>query len=237
MSPLLSVVVPVFDADQALQRTLESCAGQEDWLEVIVQDGTPGAQGSRSARTWRVAEPDAGIYDAMNKGRARARGRWILFAGAGDRFVDLEGLRTALTSGQPEVHVFRVALGGEREAGVPRAYLARWDRSLIWRHTVHHQGVCYRADALPAVPFDVRWRVLADYGLHLAMWRAQARAKCHGITSMEVAPGGISRRFEAELYREEWRMKQDVLGRMCAGMQVPWLGAKWAFKQLARLRR
>lgn len=236
MNPLLSVVVPVYGADQALQQTLDSCAGR-DWLEVIVQDGTPGAQMGQAGSVTRIAESDAGIYDAMNKGRARAGGKWLLFAGAGDRFVDLDGLRAALTSGDPEVHVFRVELGDAREAGVPATYPARWDRSLLWRHSVHHQGACYRSDALPAVPFDVRWQVLADYGLHLAMWRAGARAKCHEATAMTVAAGGVSRRFKIGLYREEWRMKREVLGRLWAALQLPWLVAKWAFKQAAMLRR
>lgn len=236
MNPLLSVVVPVLEAEAALQHTLASCAGA-DWLEVIVQDGTPGAASGQTDRVHRFAEADTGIYDAMNKGRTKASGRWILFAGAGDRVGDLEGVQNALLSGHPEVHVFRTALGTEREAGVPMAYAARWDRSMIWRNTVHHQGVCYRADALPQAPFDRRWRVLADYALHLAMWRAGARAMCHEVTAMEVAPDGVSRRFVPALYAEEWRMKRDVLGAAWAVLQVPWLGAKWAFKQGARLRR
>ena len=35
-----------------------------------------------------VSEPDLGIYDAMNRAVARARGSWLYFLNAGDTFAD-----------------------------------------------------------------------------------------------------------------------------------------------------
>lgn len=236
MTPLLSVVVPVLNAPEALERTLASCS-DADWLEVLIQDATPGATSQDLGNAQRIAESDRGIYDAMNRGRLRASGRFICFAGAGDVFTDLEGVRRALESANPELHVFGTRLQAPREPGVPAHYPARWDASLKWRHTAHHQGVFYRTDALPRMPFDDRWAVLADYALHLALWRAGARAKCHDIAAMSVAPAGVSRRFSLALYQEEWQLKQEVMGRWQAMVQIPWIGAKWAYKQWAQLRR
>lgn len=238
MTPLLSVVIPVWEAEEALERTLASWddARAAGWVELIVQDATPGAVSQKVPGLQRWAEQDGGIYDAMNRGRRRACGRWVLFAGAGDVLVNGEELKRALEGGKLPVQVFRTRLAEPREPGVPEAYTARWDAGLRWRHVVHHQGVCYRADALPEEPFDGRWKVLADYALHLTMWRAGIAAECHGFTALEAAAGGVSRRFDAALYLEEWRMKRAVLGALAAGVQAPWLLAKWAYKQTAQWR-
>ncbi len=235
MKPLLSVVIPCLHAEAALERTLASWR-EARWAELIVQDASPGAVSERGAGFQRFAEEDAGIYDAMNRGLARTQGEWVMFAGAGDVLLDGESLRQALELGEAPVQVFRTALAPPLEPGVPAAYPARWDAGLRWRHVVHHQGVCYRVKALSRAPFDVRWKVLADYALHLKLWQAGISAQCHQSTALEVASGGVSRRFDAALYAEEWRMKRAVLGRWEAALQVPWLVAKWAYKRAVRWR-
>lgn len=239
MKPLLSVVVPLKGNPSGYRTTLDSMRTglEEGWLELIVQDATAGALTEFGGGVSRFAESDAGIYDAMNRGLQRARGSWVLFAGAGDRLCDGDAVRAALERARLPLQVFRTALDEPREPGVPAAYAARWDRSLLFRHTVHHQGVCYRVDALPPAPFDARWKVLADYALHLQLWRAGWEAECHAVQAMRVAAGGVSRDFHPGLYWEEWRMKRAVLGRADAAIQLPWLLAKWGFKQLAGLTR
>lgn len=238
MTPLLSVVIPVLGAEDALARTLASweAAGAAGWVELIVQDATPGAASSQAPGLHRWAEPDGGIYDAMNRGRGRARATWILFVGAGDVLLNGTKLKQALENGRAPLQVFGTCLAAPREPGVPETYPARWDAGLRWRHVVHHQGVCYRVDALTREPFDVQWKVLADYALHLNLWKAGVTAECHEFNALEVAAGGISRRFDAALYGEEWRMKRAVLGALDAVIQAPWLVAKWAYKRTARWR-
>ena len=142
----------------------------------------------------------------------------------------------ALENGHAPLQVFGTRLAAPREPGVPETYPARWDAGLRWRHVVHHQGVCYRVDALNREPFDVQWKVLADYALHLKLWKAGITAECHEFNALEVAAGGISRRFDAALYGEEWRMKRAVLGALDAVIQAPWLVAKWAYKRAVRWR-
>lgn len=89
--PILSIVIPSLNSGSYLEASLNSVLNQEGpGFEVIVQDG--GSTDStmdvlRSIEDPRVAvysEPDAGLSDAVNKGIARARGRWILWLNADD---------------------------------------------------------------------------------------------------------------------------------------------------------
>ena len=54
-----------------------------------------------------ISEPDKGLYDAMNKGIAAARGRYLIFLNAGDKFHSPDTLRliadTVGASGMPGI--------------------------------------------------------------------------------------------------------------------------------------
>lgn len=237
MSSLLSIVIPVFQSETALAQTLASIRAADpkgDWIEVVIQDGTPGAQcdepeGNLAIR--RIAELDEGIYDAMNRGMKHASGKWVLFAGAGDLLMDGPRLRQALEQGNFPLQVFQTELLPPLEPGVPSFYPAQWNRRLRWKHIVHHQGICYLRTALPESPFDEAWIVLADYALHLRLWEEHWQADLHDFTAMQVAPGGVSRSFQRTLYWEEARMKRSILGTWRAASQWPWIASKWLFKK------
>lgn len=90
-SPLVTVVVAVFNARPSLKRCLDSVLAQTlPGVELVVIDGgsTDGSVGllqEYGARiSYWISEPDRGIYDALNKGLAHAHGEWIYILGADD---------------------------------------------------------------------------------------------------------------------------------------------------------
>lgn len=93
----LSIVTVVRNAPEALAATIESVRAQTyPAVEFVVVDGastdrTVDVLHRHAARidTW-VSEPDRGIYDAMNKGKALASGDFVMFVNAGDLFVGPE---------------------------------------------------------------------------------------------------------------------------------------------------
>src|SRR5688572_22673033 len=94
-APLVSVVTVTFNAARTLQATIDSVVKQDyPRLEHIVVDGgsTDGTVDIIRANALRLAswssEPDGGIYDAMNKGAAKATGDWVIFLNADDAFYD-----------------------------------------------------------------------------------------------------------------------------------------------------
>ena len=92
--PLVSVITVCRNAATTLEACLLSVAAQ-GWphVEHIVIDGasTDGTGDILASHRDRLAvvvsEPDRGLYDAMNKGVARARGDFVIFLNADDVFA------------------------------------------------------------------------------------------------------------------------------------------------------
>ena len=91
----LSIVTICRNDAAGLRRTLESSLGAQTGFsdfEQIVVDGASTDGSFAELDRWRgdqrlgwcVSEPDAGIYNAMNKGAAHARGDYLLFLNGGD---------------------------------------------------------------------------------------------------------------------------------------------------------
>ena len=91
----LSIITINYNNLEGLKRTVESVVNQT-WqeFEYIVIDGgsTDGSLAyieSHSANlNYWVSEPDKGIYNAMNKGVAKATGEYLLFLNSGDLFFN-----------------------------------------------------------------------------------------------------------------------------------------------------
>jgi glycosyltransferase involved in cell wall biosynthesis len=91
----ISIITINFNNLEGLKRTIESVVNQT-WqeFEYIVIDGgsTDGSAAYIESKTsnidYWVSEPDRGIYNAMNKGIAKATGEYLLFLNSGDHLFD-----------------------------------------------------------------------------------------------------------------------------------------------------
>ena len=91
--PTLSIITVCYNAAPYITATLESAFTQSfQDFELIIVDGKSSdntlvlLKPFQSKISLIVSEKDHGIYDAMNKGVALARGEWIYFLNAGDAF-------------------------------------------------------------------------------------------------------------------------------------------------------
>ena len=97
--PKISVITVCYNEPE-VKRTCDSILGQSSGdYEWLVIDGGSTGQCLETLRAYAgkaacfVSERDNGIYDAMNKGIARARGEYLIFMNAGDVFFHSEILR------------------------------------------------------------------------------------------------------------------------------------------------
>lgn len=93
----VSVITVCFNAEKTIKRTLESVNLQTyPNIEHIIVDGNSRDKtlelidGYKSRSGLVISEPDRGIYDAMNKGLAKAGGDIICFLNSDDKFHSLD---------------------------------------------------------------------------------------------------------------------------------------------------
>ena len=91
----LSIITITYNAEQFLERTIQSILAQTDQnFEYIIIDGKSKdgtlaiAEKYKSRVDKLISEPDKGLYDAMNKGLKAATGDFVWFMNAGDEIND-----------------------------------------------------------------------------------------------------------------------------------------------------
>lgn len=207
-APLISVIIVCRNPGPALREALESVWGQAGVeSEVVVidaasTDGTPAwLEENRPRLAALVSEPDRGVYDAMNKGIALARGEWLLFLGADDRLVGSD------TFARIGVVLRKTGAGvvvGEAAYDDGRLYRLGNPAGAIRRNFVHHQAAFYRRGLFAENgDFQVGLRVMADYEFNLRLWRHGIRFKPWALRVAACRSGGLSDAGRWAGYREE----------------------------------
>ena len=174
-----SVVTATYNAAKTLRQAVESVFAQDyPAMEYIIidggsTDGTVDILREYSSRlAYWISEPDAGIYDAFNKGIRAATGDYIYFLGADDCLCDRNVLSRVADALDDTVDVFSAGVYVvnhvklEKFAGNEHARDARnFDGKMI-----PHQGMFVKTSILQEKLFDASFRLLGDYDFFLACY-------------------------------------------------------------------
>jgi len=211
-----SIITVTKNAAATLERSILSVAKQRHRpLDYIIVDGassdaTPAIVAEYGNVVTRfVSEPDQGIYDAMNKGLALARGDFVYFLGADDSLIDGEVLADVAASLDRAPCDF--LYGGIEVRFVdgravpfmpppPEEALA----FMICGCLPHQASFASRRAFEIAGKFDPRYRIAGDYDWFLRVLTADGlvtRRTERTIASYQM--GGLSNRLresQAEVY-------------------------------------
>ena len=218
MEPLFSIITVTWNAAGVIIPTIESVQRQTSSdFEMLIIDGassddTLSIVNRASIASLRVfSEPDKGLYDAMNKGIARARGRYLIFLNAGDAFADDAVLArlAQLAAGNPGVIYGQTQLVDAHRNVVGKRHLTAPKRltadSFLNGMVVCHQAFIVRRDLAPE--YDLQYRLSADYDWCIRVLRkspANAYAGSEPIISY-LADGMTTRHHRASLW-ERYRI-------------------------------
>src|ERR1700743_2328493 len=220
--PILSVITIVYNNVKDIERTILSVIGQTYHnIEYIVVDGlsTDGTLAvinkyeSRIARI--ISEKDEGIYDAMNKGLAAAKGDYVIFMNSGDEFFDADTVAAVFASADDADIYYgeteRIDAGGQslgqRRHKAPKKF--DW-RSFRYGMSVSHQAI-YIKRALTE-PYDRQYQLSADIDWIL---RIAKKAKTIVNVNRYVAKylvGGMSKKKHRQSLSERFHIMKKHYG-------------------------
>ena len=181
-----TIVTCTFNAEHELQRTLDSVFHQSYAdVEHLILDGLSHDRSVEMAQTYKqrsdeartghevvvCSERDSGLYDAMNKGIARAAGDYIVFLNAGDTFpseATLEHIAHSIGDGEALPGV----IYGDTDIVNDEGRFLRHRRlqppaKLTWRSFRNGMLVCHQAFYVLTTlakdnPYNLNYRFSAD---------------------------------------------------------------------------
>ena len=168
-----SILTINFNNKDGLSRTIKSVTSQffKDFEYIIIDGGsTDGSvdvikENSKDINYW-VSEKDKGVYNAMNKGIAQAKGDYLIFMNSGDCFHAPDVL-SSVADYQEDIICGKVLKG---DATIPSGhYKPTISLVDLMRGSLPHQAMFIKRELMLKHPYDENYKILSD-------WKHQQRS-------------------------------------------------------------
>ena len=196
----MSIITAVYNGAAHIEQTIRAIAEQTyPNIEHIVIDGgsTDGTveilrRYDATLGYW-VSEPDAGLYDAMNKGIDLVTDpkAYILFANADDHLYSPEAVQRAIDASSGEDLVYgRMILTDGDVSGIAGRRVELGD---LARQTLCHPATFVRRSVFDSVgKFDTSYRIAADYDHIVRCFTAPVSTRFVDVIVSTMRMGGVS---------------------------------------------
>jgi glycosyltransferase involved in cell wall biosynthesis len=215
----LSVITVNLNNVQGLKTTLGSVAVQtfRDFEHIVIDGGsTDGSRSVIEAHADRIvhwlSEPDAGIYNAMNKGLRLAQGDYVHFLNSGDRLVSPDLLGRVFGESPCNDDLLYGNTIRPDKAGVlyECRHPAPLTVSAFWGFGVCQQAIFYKRNLFDRLGcFDETLRIAGDWDFNLRVLMARGATRHLPFPVVHYQGGGISVTRPEEAARE----KEAILKR------------------------
>ena len=217
----VSIITITYNAAQWLERTMRSVLAQTNTdYEYIIVDGasTDGTQDIikslepqfNSRLSWQ-SEPDKGLYDAMNKGIARAKGDFLWFVNAGDEIYAPDTLANIVAATSEDIDIVYgkaciVNAAGHKvsehhKTTPPNLQLLHLLNGLV----VSHQAIVVRRSI--AEYYDTKYRICADYDWVIKSVHASRKNVYIDDCLCKFLTGGVSKAQR----KRSWKERFDIM--------------------------
>lgn len=173
---ILSIITVTYNVSSSIIPTLESVRKiKTSEMEYLVIDGGSKDDTIDVLSKYKdvidivISERDNGIYDAMNKGLLLASGLFIININAGDALynVPLEELKNL-----PSEYCGLCGCVVDQKGNYD---IPKFNAMIKVENQIPHQGMFYRK--VDVVPYDLNFRIFADYDLNLKLFEQGKRIK------------------------------------------------------------
>ena len=222
---MISIITVAYNAAADLELTLRSVAGQTftDYEHIIVDgqsgDSTPMVvQRYNNPHLQFHSRPDNGIYHAMNRGMKYARGRYLLFLNAGDRFAAPDTLsRYAGAAKEGMDIVYGDTMIVDRMGNVLRPRHLQAPKVLTYKSylggmLICHQAFMVRREIAPA--YSREFHLSADYEWCLECIARSGITKRRNLNAVTIhyLDGGVSQKRKLASLKERFKIMRRRFG-------------------------
>lgn len=244
---LISIITINFNNAKGLKKTMDSVVSQtcQDFEYIVIDGGSTDESVNVIKYTPRidywVSEGDKGIYDAMNKGIAKANGTFCLFLNSGDYLyskISLETIFPNLVLGEDIVYgnmKIEEIDGSLKDGFMP----VRIDLNHMMRDTLWHPVSFIRRELFQVCGmYDLNYSIVADYKWFLfSIFKHKVALKHIDCFVSVFELGGVSNASEnvKKLKAERRKAQNEVLGDFTVSLY--YLRWKWIgyIKRLFRI--
>jgi glycosyltransferase involved in cell wall biosynthesis len=220
--PVLSVITVVYNNVKDIERTMLSVLNQSyPNIEYLVIDGksTDGTleiiEKYRSQLAVFISEKDAGIYDAMNKGLAKATGDYVAFMNSGDEFYEKDTVKEVFAS-EPDADIYygetemindELQSLGQRRHHAPESFT--W-QDFKYGMSISHQAIFIRRKLTE--PYNLNYQLSSDID-----WILTAAKKARKIVNVhryvaKYLVGGMSKKKHRQSLKERFTIMRKHYG-------------------------
>lgn len=243
--PLFTIITITYNAERELPATLESVKAQtfKDFEQLVIDgkstDNTVEiAKASGISNMTVFSEPDKGLYDAMNKGIAKASGEYLIFLNAGDAFhspSSLEEIATTIEkAGKPSIVYGQTQLVNAERKFVGMRHLTAPKHltfdSFKKGMLVCHQAFIARRDI--AGPYDTQYRFSADYEWCLRCLRKMKSSAYTGTTLIDYLTDGLTDKNHKASLKERYHIMCEYYGTLPTVIRHIWFFVRNLWRKL-----
>lgn len=232
----LTICTVVLNDRLNLEKTIGSIINQrQDNFEYIVVDGNSSdgiidiiKKYEEHIDYWS-SEPDKGIYDAMNKGIARATGEWIMFLNAGDTFANNHMLTDIFSENLSDVDL----IYGDSIADYGSFSICQKAGSLkdLWRGMrFNHQSVIVKTELLKRRPFNLKFSIGADFDFIYHQYLQKKKFNYFPLPIAVFDVNGISNKKPVKSFCQHYQVVRanhsaSFYRKLFYGLKWGWLSA------------
>ena len=214
----LSIITINYNNKTGLQKTIDSviCQTWKDYEWIIIDGGSTDGSKELIEKyqqhfAYWCSEPDMGVYNAMNKGIAKAKGEYLNFMNSGDVFYNEKILQNIFDQPLDLDIIYgdwiRIKYQQTEYIHAPKEVTL----DFLYGGNICHQAMFIKSEMLKKEGYDESFKIYADWARWIKMFYDGATA--HHLSfpvCIFDATDGISNRLSPELSVELERARQQL---------------------------
>lgn len=226
----LSIITINYNNKNGLMKTHQDIAMQswQDFEWVIIDGGsTDGSKEyiesmEREPDYW-CSESDNGIYDAMNKGIAKASGDYLIFLNSGDTFHSHDTIEKAMQYEFTEDVVYGDAYFLFEKGPCIIDYDDVMTLKRLYEYSINHQSTFIKASLLKVKGYDVSYKIVADAKRFVEIFIAGGTFRHLPMIISDYDTTGVSCVNEDLVHQERERFFKELLPEYTIDVLDDWL--------------